>query len=53
MPLAGIGADVIVGFPGESAADFEDTFSFLKKCLSPISCFHLFRKTRYNCRKTS
>jgi threonylcarbamoyladenosine tRNA methylthiotransferase MtaB len=29
MPLAGIGADVIVGFPGESSADFEDTYSFL------------------------
>ena len=44
MPFAGIGADVIVGFPGESHSDFEDTFSFLKDCLSPIFMFSLFPK---------
>lgn len=40
MPLAGIGADVIVGFPGESSADFEDTYTFLEEM--PISYLHVF-----------
>jgi threonylcarbamoyladenosine tRNA methylthiotransferase MtaB len=47
MPYAGIGADVIVGFPGESTADFEDTFTFLDDLpLSPICTFSLFPKGR-------
>jgi len=40
MPLAGIGADVIVGFPGESDHDFEDTFSFLTGM--DLSYLHVF-----------
>ena len=40
MPLAGIGADVIVGFPGESVSDFEDTYSFLQEV--PFSYLHVF-----------
>jgi threonylcarbamoyladenosine tRNA methylthiotransferase MtaB len=40
LPLAGIGADVIVGFPGETQADFEDTFSFLTAM--PLSYLHVF-----------
>jgi threonylcarbamoyladenosine tRNA methylthiotransferase MtaB len=40
MPLAGIGADVIVGFPGESAADFETTRSFLENL--SLSYLHVF-----------
>ena len=40
LPLAGIGADVIVGFPGESVSDFEDTFSFLEDM--PLSYLHVF-----------
>ena len=40
MPLAGIGADVIVGFPGESVSDFEDTYSFLEEI--PLSYLHVF-----------
>ena len=40
MPFAGIGADLIVGFPGESHADFEDTFSFLDGL--PLSYLHVF-----------
>jgi threonylcarbamoyladenosine tRNA methylthiotransferase MtaB len=40
LPLAGIGADVIVGFPGESASDFEDTYSFLEQ--TPLSYLHVF-----------
>lgn len=40
IPNAGIGADVIVGFPGETASDFEDTFSFLNKL--PLSYLHAF-----------
>lgn len=40
LPLAGVGADVIVGFPGESDDDFEDTFSFLDAM--PLSYLHVF-----------
>ena len=40
MPLAGLGADIIVGFPGESVSDFEDTFSFLEEM--PLSYLHVF-----------
>jgi threonylcarbamoyladenosine tRNA methylthiotransferase MtaB len=40
LPLAGIGADLIVGFPGESEADFEDTFSFIEDL--PLSYLHVF-----------
>jgi len=40
MPYAGIGADVIVGFPGESHADYEDTFSFIEGL--PLSYLHVF-----------
>lgn len=40
MPYAGIGADVIVGFPGETKDDFEDTFSFLENL--PLSYLHVF-----------
>ena len=40
LPLAGIGADVIVGFPGEMSSDFEDTFSFLEEI--SISYLHVF-----------
>ena len=40
VPYAGIGADVIVGFPGETDTDFEDTFSFLENL--PLSYLHVF-----------
>jgi threonylcarbamoyladenosine tRNA methylthiotransferase MtaB len=40
LPGAGIGADIIVGFPGETPEDFEDTFSFLEKM--PLSYLHIF-----------
>lgn len=40
LPYAGIGADVIVGFPGESPSDFEDTYSFLEAL--PLSYLHVF-----------
>jgi threonylcarbamoyladenosine tRNA methylthiotransferase MtaB len=40
MPFAGIGADVIVGFPGESQDDFEDTLAFLNDL--PLSYLHVF-----------
>ncbi|MBE0674175.1 MAG: tRNA (N(6)-L-threonylcarbamoyladenosine(37)-C(2))-methylthiotransferase MtaB, partial [Bacteroidales bacterium] len=41
VPLAGIGADVITGFPGETDEDFEDTFSFISSM--PLSYLHVFR----------
>lgn len=37
---AGIGVDVIVGFPGETNDDFLETYNFLKEL--PISYLHVF-----------
>ena len=40
IPLAGLGADVIAGFPGETDADFDDTYDFLKS--QPLTYLHVF-----------
>ena len=40
MPQAFVAADVIVGFPGETEADFMETVDFLQNI--PISCLHVF-----------
>jgi threonylcarbamoyladenosine tRNA methylthiotransferase MtaB len=40
MPHAAIGADVIVGFPGETDEDFKETFNFLHSL--EISYLHVF-----------
>ncbi|MBC8149797.1 MAG: tRNA (N(6)-L-threonylcarbamoyladenosine(37)-C(2))-methylthiotransferase MtaB [Bacteroidetes bacterium] len=40
MPHAGIGVDVIVGFPGESDSRFKDTYDFLNSL--NISYLHVF-----------
>ena len=40
MPHACIGVDVIVGFPGETEAHFQDTFNFLHEL--PVSYLHVF-----------
>lgn len=40
IPHAGIGVDVIVGFPGESEEDFKETFDFLHEL--DISYLHVF-----------
>ena len=40
IPLAGIGADVITGFPGETDSDFIDKCDFLKTL--PLSYLHVF-----------
>ena len=40
IPLAGIGADVITGFPGETEEDFEETYSFLNGLY--VSYLHVF-----------
>jgi threonylcarbamoyladenosine tRNA methylthiotransferase MtaB len=40
IPLAGIGADVIVGFPGETEEDHADTYGFLESL--PLSYLHVF-----------
>ena len=40
FPHAGIGADIIVGFPGELEEQFHHTFSLLQEL--PITHFHVF-----------
>jgi threonylcarbamoyladenosine tRNA methylthiotransferase MtaB len=40
MPLAAIGADVMVGFPGESDADFEATRTMIAQL--PLTYLHVF-----------
>jgi threonylcarbamoyladenosine tRNA methylthiotransferase MtaB len=40
MPDAGVGADVMVGFPGESEALFEESFDFI--AAQPFTYLHLF-----------
>jgi threonylcarbamoyladenosine tRNA methylthiotransferase MtaB len=40
MPHCAIGADVIVGFPGESEADFNETFDFLHAL--DVTYLHVF-----------
>jgi threonylcarbamoyladenosine tRNA methylthiotransferase MtaB len=39
-PFAGIGADVITGFPGETGARFEETYRFLTE--TRVSYLHVF-----------
>jgi len=39
MPFAGIGVDVIVGFPGETEEDFLTTYNFLNDL--PVSYLHV------------
>jgi threonylcarbamoyladenosine tRNA methylthiotransferase MtaB len=40
IPDAAIGVDVIVGFPGESDAHFQETYDFLHAL--PVAYFHVF-----------
>jgi threonylcarbamoyladenosine tRNA methylthiotransferase MtaB len=40
MPLAGIGADIITGFPGETDQEAEETYTFLESL--PLSYLHVF-----------
>ncbi len=40
FPNAGIGADMIVGFPGETKEQFENTFNLAKEL--PLTHFHVF-----------
>jgi threonylcarbamoyladenosine tRNA methylthiotransferase MtaB len=40
MPLAAIGADVMVGFPGETEADFEESRGFIESL--PFTYLHVF-----------
>ena len=41
VPDLGIGADIMVGFPGETDADFDDTFALLRG--SPVCFTHVFK----------
>ena len=45
FPDLGLGADVMVGFPGEDDADFEESREFLSRL--PLSYLHVFA---YSCR---
>jgi threonylcarbamoyladenosine tRNA methylthiotransferase MtaB len=40
MPDAAVGADLIVGFPGESSRQFDDCFRFVESL--PLAYFHVF-----------
>jgi threonylcarbamoyladenosine tRNA methylthiotransferase MtaB len=40
IPDIGIGADVIVGFPGETDEDFQDTYRFIQE--APVHFLHVF-----------
>ena len=40
FPNAGIGADIICGFPGETQEQFDNTYNLLKEL--PITHFHVF-----------
>ena len=40
FPNAGIGADIIVGFPGETKEQFDNTFNLAKEL--PLTHFHVF-----------
>jgi threonylcarbamoyladenosine tRNA methylthiotransferase MtaB len=40
-PLISVGTDLIVGFPGETVADFEETTAFMKQ--QAFSRVHVFR----------
>jgi len=44
LPHAGIGADIIVGFPGETDTEFEETRRMLEEL--PFSYLHVFRFSR-------
>lgn len=46
MPNACIGVDVIVGFPGETDEDFQETYDFLKDL--DVSYFHVFTYSERN-----
>ena len=54
MPGAAIGADVMVGFPGESDAEFEETRRMIEDLpLTYLHVFHLLGASRNSCRRNA
>ena len=51
IPVAGIGADVITGFPGETEQDFQETVEFIKN--ADIAFLHVFTYSDRNNTKAS
>ncbi len=44
VPDLGVGTDVMVGFPGETEADFADTYALLDSC--PLFYAHVFKYSK-------
>ena len=40
LPFAGIGVDTLIGFPGETDQQFENTYNLIEKL--PVSYLHVF-----------
>ena len=54
MPEAAIGADVMVGFPGETEAEFDETRAFIEGSAVHLpACLHLLGAARHTGRRNA